>query len=267
MKVHPDSVLFITLDSCRFDTFLDSNAPNIKSVAPVHRAIAPSHFTYGSHSAMFVGFTPSLPGCKKKFLDNKYAKLFKLQGGGLLIEKPEFDLSGENIIIGFRRLGYLTIGSGAVGWFNPDTETGQHLTSDFEHFLYSGLGVEKQLQWMLPRIHEEGDNRPLFCFINIGETHVPYWHSGANWSNTENPCIPYSHDNRAEICQQRQRLCCEYVDSIIKDLIEPFTEATIVICADHGDCWGEDNLWEHGVSHAMTLTVPLLLRVRGKPID
>ena len=32
-----------------------------------------------------------------------------------------------------------------------------------------------------------------------------------------------------------------------------------------GDCWEENGLWEHGVSHPSTLTVPLLMRVRGVP--
>ena len=40
-----------------------------------------------------------------------------------------------------------------------------------------------------------------------------------------------------------------------------------IVCADHGDCWGEDGLWEHGISHPCTLTVPLLLRVRGQSVD
>jgi len=54
MKVNSDSVLFITLDSCRYDTFESATAPHLKAVAPLHRAKAPSHFTYGSHAAMFV---------------------------------------------------------------------------------------------------------------------------------------------------------------------------------------------------------------------
>ena len=36
-----------------------------------------------------------------------------------------------------------------------------------------------------------------------------------------------------------------------------------MLTADHGDCWGEDGLWEHGISHRRTLEVPLLMRVRG----
>ena len=40
-------------------------------------------------------------------------------------------------------------------------------------------------------------------------------------------------------------------------------DATIVLTADHGDCWGEDGLWEHGISHRRTLEVPLLMRGSG----
>ena len=54
-----ESVLFITLDSCRYDTLASARVPNIRSVGPLHKAEAPSYFTYGSHSAMFAGFTPA----------------------------------------------------------------------------------------------------------------------------------------------------------------------------------------------------------------
>jgi hypothetical protein len=45
-----------------------------------------------------------------------------------------FELDGPNIIVGFRREGYKTIGSGAVGWFDPNTETSQLLTADFDQY-------------------------------------------------------------------------------------------------------------------------------------
>jgi hypothetical protein len=56
------------------------------------------------------------------------------------------------------------------------------------------------------------------------------------------------------------------VDSHLAELLAIFSPATTILCGDHGDCWGEDGLWEHGVSHDMTLTVPLLLRVFGQPV-
>ena len=38
------SVLLITLDSCRYDTFESAKVPNLKSISPLYRAMAPSHF-------------------------------------------------------------------------------------------------------------------------------------------------------------------------------------------------------------------------------
>ena len=99
----------------------------------------------------------------------------------------------------------------------------------------------------------------------MGETHVPYWHAGAKWDRDDNPCVPFqgpSHERR-RTCRRRQRACLEYVDALLAPLLEGFMDATIVLTADHGDCWGEDGLWEHGISHRRTLEVPLLMRVRG----
>jgi hypothetical protein len=215
---------------------------------------------------MFVGFTPSIPGYKQSIFDNKFAKLFKLEGGGFAIGKAAFELNGQNIIVGFRRKGYKTIGSGAVGWFDPKTETGQLLTADFDQFFYTGISLAKQINWMKGAIVAAFEY-PQFCFLNVGEIHVPYWHEGATWPPTDDPCVPYSTKNRVDDCRERQRSCCEYVDGVIKEIIDPFLGATILICADHGDCWGEDNPWEHGFSHPMTLTVPLLIRLRGEPLS
>ena len=49
-------------------------------------------------------------------------------------------------------------------------------------------------------------------------------------------------------------------------LLKLFSNSTILICSDHGDCWGEDGLWEHGISHEKTLTVPLILRSKGNDL-
>lgn len=54
------NILFITLDSCRYDTFASANAPNLKRVGDLFRAKSSSHFTYGAHAAFFMGFTPGV---------------------------------------------------------------------------------------------------------------------------------------------------------------------------------------------------------------
>lgn len=239
----------------------------MKAVAPLHKARAPGHFTYGSHAAMFVGFTPGVPGAKKPFLDPKFARLFRLSYAGHPgLADPGFSIAGDNIVDGFRRAGYRTIGTAAMGWFDPSTPVSAVLRTGFDAFEFAGdSGVESQVQWVSDQIRLAGE-QPLFTFLNIGETHVPYHFKGASWSREDNPCIPYQTVDRADECRARQLACAEYVDDATADLIAAFLGATIIICADHGDCWGEDGLWEHGVSHEMTLTVPLVLRYRGVPI-
>ena len=265
---YPDGILMITLDSCRYDTFRKTRTTYLDEVGPVHRAQAPSYFTYGSHAAMFKGFLPGITKAEP-FLNSKFAKLFRLGHAGFQAssQTQAFLLEGNSIITGLRRQGYATIGSGAVNWFDTATETGRDLTQDFEHFWFAGnsWSLEAQLDWIEQRLRECGD-RPPFVFLNIGETHVPYWHEGADWDRADNPCIPFQRADRRADCRKRQRSCLQWVDEQLAPLLHRFLPGTVVVCADHGDCWGENGLWEHGIAHDKTLTVPLLMRWQGQPV-
>ncbi|MGP0076812.1 MAG: sulfatase-like hydrolase/transferase [Bryobacteraceae bacterium] len=241
----------------------------MSSVGPLHKAMAPSYFTFGSHAAMFVGFTPGVAAARQQFLNPKFGKLFRLEHAGFPGQRAGlFMLSGPNIITGFNRLGYVTIGTGAVPWFNPDNETGQLLSSPFEQFYYSGntYSLAKQLQWIADAL-DAAASKPVFLFLNVGETHVPYYFEGAPWSKADNPCVPFQTIDRSADCRIRQTACIEFVDHMLGELLSMFSAATIVLCADHGDCWGENGLWEHGISHDMTFTVPLIVRVAGHGIE
>ena len=268
MRVTPDSVLFITIDSCRYDTFVAANAPAMKKVSALYKAQAPAHFTYASHAAMFAGFTPGVAELPTPFLNPKFARLFRLDRAGAAGHaRPGFSVSGTDIVDGFRNARYATIGAAAMGWFDPKTPVSKKLTGSFEQFLFTGdKGIATQLAFIEKQAARE-TRRNLFVFLNVGETHVPYYFEGAPWDRTDNPCLPFQKVDRAAECRERQRLCCEYVDRKLAPLLESFADATIVVCGDHGDCWGEDGLWEHGISHPMTLTVPLLIRYQGRPVE
>ncbi|MEO6824293.1 MAG: hypothetical protein ABI167_06120 [Nitrosospira sp.] len=265
MSPTDDHILFITLDSCRFDTFAESRVPNLKAIAPFYKAQSPGYFTYGSHSAMFVGFTPGIAGCAQTFFDPKFGKLFKLVGIGYPGKGTEgYALSGRNIIEGFNDLGYKTIGTAAMGWFDPATITGAHLIDSFSRFFYAGpYFLDAQIRFVNECLAEASG--PTFTFMNIGETHAPYWHEGADWSADDNPCIPYQSVDRSAECRIRQRSSLEFIDRRIGDLLRRHMDGTIIVCADHGDCWGEDGLWEHAFMQEMTTTVPLVMRYKGEP--
>ncbi len=268
-------VLFISLDSCRYDTFEASHRQgclaHMASLAPLHKAIAPSYFTYASHAAFWMGFTPGVVGCEEPWLNPKAGKLFRMAFSGHAGRDGDlsFKLIGSNIVEGFRRQGYCTIGSGAVDWFNTSSETGAVLAAPFEHFQFAGnsWSLLSQLTWIDARLAEASDGKSVFVFLNVGETHVPYWHEGAPWERWPSPCVPFGGDScSADESARRQRACLEWVDQRLAPLLERFIDGTVLVCADHGDCWGEDGLWEHGISHPATLTVPLLMRVRGEPV-
>jgi arylsulfatase A-like enzyme len=269
MEIDSNSVLFVTLDSCRYDSFASAKLPAMRKVGPLHKAQAPSYFTFGSHASMFAGFTPGVASVEVPLINPKFGKIFKLVGAGFPGKGGEgFILEGRNIIDGFKRLGYFILGSGAVGWFDPSTPASRLLISGFDEFFFPGnsWSLARQLAWIDQQMARHARS-PIFLFLNIGEPHVPYYYEGAPWTPEDNPCVPFQTIDRSAECRFRQRACLEFVDAGLGPLLARFADATIILCSDHGDCWGEDGLWEHGISHSMTLTVPLLIRLRGAGID
>ena len=109
-------------------------------------------------------------------------------------------------------------------------------------------------------------SRPLFVSKLWRNARPPITIKGLRGSEKDNPCLPYQTVDRQNDCRERQALCCEYIDQHIKHLLDQFNGATVLLCGDHGDCWGEDDLWEHGTSLPMTLTVPLVMRYKGTPV-
>ena len=148
---HPDSLLLITLDSCRFDTLSSCSVPVISGVGPIHKVMAPSYFTYASHAAMFVGFTPGDGMSQEAIVNPKCGKLVRLHGGGSPSRANDrFVLRGRSMMEGFNNAGYITAGTGAVKWFDDSSDVGRLLVQDFQHYMYAGnaWSLRKQLHWL-----------------------------------------------------------------------------------------------------------------------
>ncbi len=260
--MHRKSVLLVTLDSCRHDTFAAVRPANILAVGPLHRAHAPSHFTFASHAAMFAGFTPGVATSDEPFVNPKRGRIVRLEGGpSPAFGRDHIRVEGEDIVDGFNRRGFVTAGTGAVGWFDDRRPSVRNLVRHFRHYRYAGSNhaLDGQLAWLASVVG--GARGPVFAFLNVGETHIPYWHEGAPWRRDENPCKADGAGNDAAECARRQRACLSFVDGRLGPLLRAFSNATTVVCGDHGDCWGEDGLWAHGFSHPKTLEVPLVLRI------
>ena len=259
---HPESLLLVTLDSCRWDTFDRVPTPNIDAVGTPHRVMAPSYFTFASHAAMFVGFTPGDGLRSEPIVNPKYGKLVRLDGGGTRSQgRDRFVLGGRSIIDGFNRRGYITAGTGAVKWFDDSSPAGTTLVRDFQHYRYAGncWSLGRQLEFLADKVG--GARQPVFCFLNVGETHVPYWHEGAPWDRTRVPCRAFAETNDREESARRQGECLAFVDRTLGPLLQAFSAANIMVCGDHGDVWGEDGVWEHGFHHPKVMEVPMAFRL------
>jgi hypothetical protein len=226
--------------------------------------MAPSYFTYASHAAMFVGFTPGDGLSQEAIVNPKCGKLVRLHGGGSPSRANDrFVLRGRSMMEGFNNAGYITAGTGAVKWFDDSSDVGRLLVQDFQHYMYAGnaWSLRKQLQWLSETVG--GARRPVFAFINIGETHVPYYYEGAPWSNADVTCRAFASSNNAVESARRQAACLTWVDQAIAPLVGAFSKANIMICGDHGDAWGEGGVWEHGFHHPKVMEVPMIFRVSG----
>ena len=116
----PPSILFITLDSCRYDAFVEARAPNLKSLAPLHRAQAPSHFTSARTRHFSWASRQGTLRRREPYSTRNTARFFACSGGGHPGAAPAYlTLDGHNVIDGLKQSGYRALGTGAVNWFNP----------------------------------------------------------------------------------------------------------------------------------------------------
>ncbi len=262
--------LLLTYDSCRYDVLTDASTPVLDSYSSIYRAESPANFTYAAHQAFFVGILPNIRE------DVPYYNRFRRQLLGLAgagegqVNKHAFQKihSDWNLIQGLADTGYQTVGAGAMNWFQK-----QSLTVGFDSFLFTGRDACRQVDYLLELIDT---SRPFFGFINFGETHAPYTYLGNDeacpvdvrarrmrWPPVEEG--PVGRENRA---YGFQREAAEYLDHQLSRLFNALPGDTIVILtADHGECFGEDGYWGHGVNHPMVFEVPLaIFRLDRQPL-
>jgi membrane-anchored protein YejM (alkaline phosphatase superfamily) len=252
-----ENFVLATLDSCRWDVFSSACMPNIKSLGIFRKAFSQGTFTYPSHLSMFSGHLPQafddLPYYNRF---NKY--LFFIRGGTAKVASYlEFPIGTPDIIQGFRRLHYKTFGFGAVEWFKHP-----NLSTPFDTFIQTGIHLERQLGLFLD-YSQSANQAPFFGFINIGETHDPFEFGGLI-----RPQYRYSTRMRASPSPSgltelydKQVSACEFIDAAFGPFVEALAKGNrktiLIICGDHGECFGEDGLYGHGFYHPKIMEVPL----------
>jgi hypothetical protein len=276
--VDAEDFLLVTWDSCRHDTFERARTAVLDRHGTARRAWAMATYTLPAHQAMFNGFLPHafepLP-----FYNRFVQQLWRISHRNVDV-KPlvVFPEGTVNIVNGFRRRGYVTLGVAAMDWFAKPSP----LQDGFEWFRVTGTRARGQVEMLRVQVSRRARRRPCFAFVNFGETHSPFRH--ADMPAAADPVgdrmslgrlfnasgVHEVAGERDDALWARQVECAEYLDERMADLLQCFIDrgrpTTVVVTADHGECLGEQGLFGHAFHHEKVMEVPLLIfRLNAPP--
>jgi arylsulfatase A-like enzyme len=254
------NILLITLDSLRYDVASATHAagatPSLSRLLPAsgwEARHASGSFTYPAHHAIFAGFLP-----KPAQPTTPASRLFECRPpAGKAIRPTTYVIEGANLIEGLAQAGYHTVCIGGFDYFASQTPLGSVFPAMFEqaHWTQS-FGNEEpestrhQVDQALTVIQQAGDSL-LMLFVNVSATHVPHHHY-----------LP-GRDGRDGWHSQFAALA--YADSQLSRLFDALKRGRwlVLICADHGDAFGDDGYHGHVNAHHSVMTVPYLEALVG----
>ncbi len=211
MKVSARNILFMCLDSARYDTFEAAKTPNMSKIGETQRVYSPASFTQASIFSYFWGYPPI--GTGKRFLFPNVGK---------------WTWAPKHL----SQKGYVTAWLSA----NPvllKLDLGGQFRRYFKYFKRMGYDDVKgtaQIIEDLKHIVEKESTQPLFISILLLDTHNPYY-DGEKAHRLE-PKTPRENF-------ENQKRAVEYIDKCFPEIIKPFNRPTdIIITSDHGELFG-----------------------------
>lgn len=264
-----NNVVFIVMDSCRYDSYRDAKTPNMDALAEGEMRYTFASWTSPSHYTFLMGMVPHVSP-KGVFASEVYKKDFAKWVERTGIEGLSFktfvpELSLPHVL---QKHGYRTEARVSLPVLNPYT----HLNKGFDE--YKLMGNHNDFAGMVEEI-EFDEDEPVFHFLNLGETHYPYMLDGddlphisgvhgvfKNLDNDLNASTSnkFFEEEEMKMLHRQQIKTVEYVDGVLGTLIEKAPVNThFIITGDHGECFGEGGYFGHGpIMHEKVLQVPFL---------
>lgn len=254
-------VALITLDSLRYDVAVAAleagETPNLAALLPGgawEERHTPGSFTYAAHQAFLSGFlpTPARPG--------RHPRLFAAAFEGSRSTSPQtLTFEEATLPAALAARGYHTVCVGGVGFFNGRSALGSALPSLFAEAHWSpASGVKNpdsadvQMRVAAEALRALPSEQRAFLLLNVAATHTPthFYVPGARQDSPET-----------------QRAALRTVDAalpILLDTLRARGDTLLIICADHGTCYGEDGYHGHRLAHPLVWTVPYAELVLGE---
>jgi arylsulfatase A-like enzyme len=271
----PDNhLVYIVLDSCRYDSFMRARTPNIDRIGAADLRFSFASWTAPSHFAFLMGQVPH-KSPRRVFASEVYKTQFAEWVGRLGIPDLSFkSLLPELCLAGMlKKHGYRTTARVSMPVLNPYAG----LTRGFDDYRLMDnhndfAGMVREIDFIM--------GQRGFHFFNLGETHYPYMLDGAQLPKISglhgvaqqmDDMLARSSDGPGDgpeffpadtmrFLRDQQVRCVEYVDGLIGELLAKCPVDTyFIITADHGELFGEDDYFGHGpVMHQKCFEVPFV---------
>lgn len=275
----PRDLVYIILDSCRFDSYRRARTPNMDKIGKGEMRYSYASWTAPSHHSIFMGQVAH-KAPKRVLASEVYKKDFALWVERTGIADLSFksfvpDLSLVKVL---GKYGYRTVGRVSMPVLNPLTA--------FSRFFdeYRLMKDHNDFKGMVEEASFSAD-QPSYYFMNLGETHYPYMLTNdqlpkisgvhgvvkgmddaiARSGDVVDEGVPefFTKQEMKDLHDQQVR-CVEYVDGLLGALMDKAPKGThFIVAADHGECFGEGDYFGHGpVMHRKVFEVPFLEGVK-----
>ena len=276
-----NNIIWIILDSCRYDSFTTANIKHFTKIGKVEKRYSYASWTAPSHYTFLMGMIPHTSPAGV-FASNVYLEEFKKWSERTGIPEMTFkDFVPElNLVKRLRDLGYRTVGRVSLPVLNSKTAISRYFDD------YRLMDSHNEFKTMVEEITFLKE-KPTFYFFNVGETHYPYMLSGEDLPHISGVHGVFKHMDDFIIHEgdagkydagnffthpEMQRLrtqqikTVEYCDNVFGELLKKTPRNThFIVCADHGELFGEDGYFGHGpIFHEKVFEIPF---VEGKVSD
>ncbi|NYH54036.1 hypothetical protein HNR06_003625 [Nocardiopsis arvandica] len=289
------SVILVTLDSCRYDVAASAHTPNLAKLGPLLKAESPGTYTLPAHAALFNGFLPRPVSGPLTLGGNNVDAVWRSAAARPSKRHAAVPFDGLTLMAHYSEKGYRVVGAGGVTFFDS-SDPANGLPKLFPEFHYFGRSSRAPAT-PEARVAERGEDLPLahtrtladlcleaerfFLFVNCSSTHIPYTAPSSPLTDRNRELLRRLyrlHDSQQaasdektltaddiEVLLGMQRRALEWADARLGDLFSRLEarRLLVVVCADHGEEFGEGGRFGHAHPHPTVATVPLWCGVLG----
>jgi membrane-anchored protein YejM (alkaline phosphatase superfamily) len=264
------NVVLVTFDSCRFDSMKRANTTSLDRFGEIYSAWSPATYTLPAHISFFAGIFPMVNE-NIPYLNRFTKQLISMRKAGQALDSAKsrrtisLPASDHDMIYGLRKSGFYTVGTASATWFAKKV-----LTQNFQDFKFKqAMSATEQCNFVLKKLSSKSAKKPFFAFMNFIETHTPYMHYGSDREQYSMQArdfmsFPprediYLKESKGHLLHQAQILAVEHLDKIMGEFLLQLPKNTfVIVTADHGEAFGEDGFWGHGIYHPTVMNVPMM---------